>query len=141
MGRTVRRSLGADGARRMNNLRKQVMTQTTTKMGGLHKEGCEKDRGGRQVEGEGCRQGEVERDNGWGGAAIHEQASPLIEGATWKIRQALVKYCVETGIRMKYSMYMWYIWFVAMSEGIIYLASLTFKTAFNVNYNLKIYIF
>ena len=47
---------------------------------------------GRQTEGEGCRQGaveekwrekagDVERKNNWGGAAIHELASPLYKGS------------------------------------------------------------
>ena len=34
------------------------------------------------MEGEGCRYGEVEKDNSWGGAAVHELASPPMKGAT-----------------------------------------------------------
>ena len=44
-------------------------------------EGCRKGGGGRQVEGKDCRQGEVEKDNSWGGAEVHELASLLCKGS------------------------------------------------------------
>ena len=53
-------------------------------MGGLRKEGCNKGGGWWQVEGEGCRQGDVENDNSWAGGAIHEIVSPFIKGAARK---------------------------------------------------------
>ena len=51
--------------------------KTATEMGGLRRE-CEKGRGGGQVE------GEVGRDNSWGGAAVPELNSPIYKGKSGK---------------------------------------------------------